>query len=209
VFGPILCRSIFRDAPDAPERVPGINAAAPNCECEKFSVSEHSPGRVEDAETLTRFVFYRDHLDKTGKYAKPSLFSHACTNGCSIQREVLATPGELSSFVDQFIADKARNPKVSWFGVLTSNCGAVRGLRSPSQPTERAAAVYDTALPNNAAHAEIFKTQHIIPEADELELKRNLLMAVFAGGKLTGAQTYRDGTVWAAVSENTRARPTA
>jgi hypothetical protein len=209
VFGQSLCREIFKEVPDGANRVPRINATAPNCACENFSVSEHSPGPVADGESLTRFVFYRNHLDKSGKNAKPSLFSHACTRGCSIQREEIATAAELSSFVDQFIANNRNDEKVSWFGVLNSNCGAVRALLAPSQLTERAASVYDTAIPNGPAHAEIFKTQHVIAEADELELKKVLLMSVFAGGQLTDAQRYRNGEIWAAVSPETRSRPTA
>jgi hypothetical protein len=146
------------------------------------------------------------HVDRTGICVKPNFFSHVHRKGCSLQRESRATDTELIRFVDNFFATNT-TADAAWYGVLSANCNTVRSIRAPSSPDDRATCVYDTGEPENPAHAEIFQTTHI-KEADELELRKDLLMSVFQNGLFTKREEYRGGAIWQGVSEPARVPPT-
>lgn len=63
------------------------------------------------------------------------------------------------------------------------------------------AAVYDTAEPKNQAHAEIFQTEHVIDDADKLELKFELFTK-FSNGHLTKPDSYRGGDLALRLNSN-------
>ena len=197
-----LCRRIHRSTYGSDTRVDEINAVAKDCVCENYSMSKFSPGVVQDGEKLARFVFYpRFHLDNKGRL-KPNFFSHVATKGCSIQRETLASADELTKFVtDSLIRDKNQ----AWSGVVTSSCHATRSIRVDGI-VDRAVCVFDTAIPKNAAHAEICRTHHI-QEADFNEL-RNKLLAAFENGIPVPPSNYLQGAIWERLSSGLRQRPT-
>jgi hypothetical protein len=128
------------------------------------------------------------HVGNSGK-VKASLFSHAATNGCSIQREGLLAVDEAKRFVEGFLK---KNPTQDWRNVVIASCAAVRSIQLDGK-TERLACVYDTANPDNPAHAEIFWTgRGEIPEAGEAELRRKLMLAFNADDPVL-ASAYRAG----------------
>ena len=65
-------------------------------------MSAHSPDVVSIQETLARFVFSPMHIDRKGK-VKPSLFDQVHSSGCSVQRDSIATTGEITQFVRDFL----------------------------------------------------------------------------------------------------------
>jgi len=102
---------------------------------------------------------------------KPSLFSHVHKLGCSIQRETIATTSELYIFLSKFMRADVRR---TWHGVAIAECKQAREIVLDGSGN-RAVCVYDTAESTNPAHAELFQTQYVIDEADELEIRRKLL----------------------------------
>ena len=198
------CRGVNLRTQDCAERVSAIDLAAPNCSCENFRMSVHSPSPVGDAETITRFAFSPVHFKRNGEF-KPSLFSHVNTAGCSVQREHIATDAELGEFVRKFLL---LNTGLSWKGVVSAKCADVRSITiggPTGKKTAREVCVYDTAEEGNPAHAEICRTRRI-QEADELELRRQL-MAYFGDGKMLERQAYRGGAIWGALPGDLQARP--
>lgn len=180
------CQDINRRTLDDNQRVLGIIAAAPNCVCEKFRMSTHSPCVVEDHELLARFVFSPMHVGKKGKL-KPSVFSHVQTKGCSIQRESIAEDNHSLALVREVIRSK---DDIGWQGVLFGQCGDIRRI-TVGDTKRRSICVYDTADHNNPAHGELCQTQHF-EEDDIIELRHNLLVA-FDNGSLTSPNQYRNG----------------
>lgn len=183
------CQGINQRA-QSDNRVSEINAAAPDCGCEKYRMSVHSPGVVGDSEQLALFIFQPiHHIDKKGN-AKPNIFSHVHRKGRSIQRESVATFNELDRFARNFLdADEKR----VWKGVLLARCADVRNIKTDDS-LNRAVCVYDTAEKENPAHGEMAQTQHI-DEADEIEL-RHSLFKVFGNGIFIDPSRYRDGMLW-------------
>ncbi|MDD5056849.1 MAG: hypothetical protein PHQ60_03175 [Sideroxydans sp.] len=199
--GQVDCQGInHRTNDEGDKRVSKINAAAPSCACEKYRMSRHSPGVIENSELLALFVFLPMHnIDKSGK-AKPNIFSHVHRKGRSIQRDSVAQPNELIRFASDFLADDEGRV---WKGVLLAKCEDVRNIKSDDS-LNRAVCIYDSAEKENPAHGEMAQTQHVI-EADEIELRHDLL-AVFGGGAITTPLQYRDGFVWNSLSPQLQAR---
>lgn len=78
-------------------------------------------------------------------------------------------------------------------GTLTSDCQSLRDIQL-SDKTSRVVAIYDTAEPENPAHAEIFQTEHVIEDADRLELRAEIYRR-FDNGVLTIPSAYRSGAL--------------
>ena len=182
-------------------RVGDFNQAAPDCCCENQRMSDYSPRPVSNDEVVTRFVFAPLHVRRNGKL-NSSLFSQVQNTGCSVQREAIATRAELVPWITAFLN---KNGTFTWIGTFASSCSAIRSL-TVATSDRRAVAVYDTAEPENPAHAELFQTQYVIDEADKIELRAELLKA-FGGGAIGMPDAYRDGVVWTDIDPVLRARP--
>jgi hypothetical protein len=141
------------------------------------------------------------HVVKNTGELKPNFFSHVETKGCSIQRDNIATQEELRTFVEGFYALKDQTVLL---GVVSTSCEQVRAILSSN--SLRAVCVYDTALPKNPAHAELFETRHCIEEADRVEMRR-LLLAAFGDGKITKRDSYRGGALWNSLAPHLQRRP--
>lgn len=166
-------------------------------------MSTHSARPVEDSEVISRFVFSPVHVTKKGEL-KPSLFSQVATNGCSVQRDDVATNDELLNFIRSFLLGKDNRV---WIGVVSGICGAVRAISVPAGRNLRAICVYDTAESHNPAHSEMFQTGHVnqADEADALEVRRKLLEA-FGNGAIGDRRAYKQGVIWNGLSPELQAR---
>lgn len=174
-------------AAEPDKRVAEFRNAAPRCHCETSPASTVSPHCVDSEELLSRFIFSPIHVNKHGK-PKASAFSHVTTRGCSVQREGLASNQELLKWLAAY---RTSNPGHSLLSVASAKCADVRALRF-SKCNERSVAVYDTAIPENAAHAELMQTEHGLDESDDIETRRQLL-TLFTGSPAQTRSEYRQG----------------
>ena len=153
-------------------------------------MSFYSPGVVKSSERLALFIF--DPIFKLSKdgRVKPNAFSHVRTRGRSVQRDDIATPNELISFTKSFLSNK---PERVWKGVLLASCEDIRAIKLYDS-INKYVCVYDTGEKDNPAHAEIGQSQYVIEEADNNELRFELLKA-FDNGVLTESILYKNGTI--------------
>lgn len=122
---------------------------------EVLKASAYSPGPVADVEKVIRLVYHPVHVDVQTGELKPSVVDEASSWGCSVQREGICSIEEAWKMGDAFAAAKTAelpgNPR-SVHAVAVLRVEQIRLLNIQSR---RGAAVYDTALPNNIAHADI------------------------------------------------------
>ena len=103
---------------------------------------EVSPGIVGPDESLVRYLV-TDHIEDTaegGKTVKPNAFSHSGTNGMSVDRVRHRS--------------KMRTVDVAniYIGYVVATCNSIREIQVD---TLRCFVIYDTALVENPAHADI------------------------------------------------------
>ena len=163
-------------------------------------MSEFSPCPVRNIERLDRAVFNPIHIDKQGRL-KPSLFTHAFAKGCSIQRGCLATTEELVAFFTKMLRDQVG---WTWYGVVTASGEGIRAI-TVDDSKSRGMCLYDTALRENPAHAEIAMSSTPSLQFDEPELRKHLTDA-FGGGKIVRPKEYRGGAVLDAMPADLRSR---
>jgi hypothetical protein len=193
------CQEIHAGIPEDKDRAANIYRAFPHCACEKCKISALSPGSISADEQITRLVFSM-HASKNGAL-NSSLFSHIASKGCSVQREKFATSNALNGAVQKILLGSAANN--AWLGSVNASASDIRNLCL--KRGDRAICLYDTAEPDNRAHAEMFYSR-AIEEADAAEL-RNDLYSIFGEGVITKkAEEYRDGSVWAALPPSMQAR---
>lgn len=163
-------------------------------------MSAHSPGVVDTSEVLARFVFSPIQIDRKGK-VKPNSFSHVHSKGCSIQRDSAVNDTEILALVENILSEKDDR---AWKGVVLGKCSDIR-IITVEDTDYRAVCVYDTAEPENPAHAELCQTQYVIDEADQAELRHNLFVA-FGNGAITAPPQYRNGVTWNKLGQPLRNR---
>lgn len=183
------CRQLNNRTSEDKQRVVAVNKECPSCICEKHKMSKYSPSPILDTEKLTRFVFHPVHVAKSG-IIKPSVFSHVATFGCSIQRESIASDGEIKQFIRSYLT---KNIKHTWYGILSGECISLRELFS-EHSRNRLICIYDTSEIDNPAHGEIHQSQYVLDEADCVELRSKLFDA-FNKGVNTIPSKYRNGSV--------------
>jgi hypothetical protein len=163
-------------------------------------MSRLSSGVVTANERLARFAFHPIHLDKKGRL-KPSIFSHAETKGCSVQREGHAADDEIANFASTFLSSRDDR---TWKGVLIASYQDLRDIRAASDPGQLIC-VYDTAEQDNPAHAEFGWSRTPLEEADPNEIRAGLMRAFGNAALITPGQ-YRGGAVLQRLTAELRSR---
>jgi hypothetical protein len=157
------CRDCQARLKDDNRRAEKFGAEHPGCVCDAVSISEHSPGRVEDDEQLARVVIEPKHINADGTIETASL-RDACQNGLSLQRRSYVDDTGLTAFGENVAKlarereeaaarEKGRQPETRKFGgVVFFEAGRVRRHR----PAELIRfCVMDSAEEATPFHADI------------------------------------------------------
>jgi hypothetical protein len=132
-----------------------VAAISPDCKCETETVCiEHSPGPIKDDEVIIRFIRNNEgHYDSQTGEILPGAFEEVCTRGLSVIRRKFATDEQI----------KKQQVNDGHVGYLEVEVKTIRDFKHSPDPNYntghtydvRIFGVYDTALENNTAHADI------------------------------------------------------
>ena len=152
------CKAIFAARANMPadKFAAHVDRNAPLCECERHAVSDGPHGPVAPGEPLSRLIFSRD-LQPDGTVAM-HVFASWISKGFSVQRVSLAAAEEVARIVAArlgVLRSKLRSD-VQWLGSADSDSTRIRRIARPDGAG--AFCIYDTAEPENPAHAEVFQT---------------------------------------------------
>ena len=127
------------------------------CNCEKVSVSQYSPGIIEDDEILIRQIYSPIHIDKqTGKIL-PLAFLDVQDKGMSVNRKIYSSIEELNKKVQYKLRlDEKRGKGKGFEGIIYATCQDVRAIKT--NDNLKAFCVYDTGNRNDISHADICQT---------------------------------------------------
>lgn len=136
----------------------------PECECERTSVSDHSPGTVVDHEMLIRTVYSPHQYNKETDELTPMAFRDAVERGMSVNRRSCISIVALQAKIEgKVAADQAAGRTSDGFWrVVVAKCGSIRRLRTDEGA--RTYAVYDTANEDDSSHADICQAYDPPPE---------------------------------------------
>jgi len=124
------------------------------------NASAHSPSPVLDEENLIRYWLNPVHYDSQTGTLKVTAFDDASNKGLSVNRGAHVTLEELKGIaqarVDEWIAHNAEKAPRQLIGYSVFAAAEARAVHVPIPPdSRRALAVYDTAKPDDASHADV------------------------------------------------------
>lgn len=126
---------------------------------ESLSASEFSPGVVQNDEKLVRRVEDPTHFDAITGKIKPTFFDDASNKGASCFRLKHTTLVQIADNARKYVDEINKNPPSTGvrtaIGYATFSADEVRKVLAPTEPPRRGAAVYDTGLQNEPAHADV------------------------------------------------------
>lgn len=152
------CRDAFQEAAAAADPCRQLSQNQPGCICEADSVSEHSPGVINNTEILARLIYSPLHVDPTTGLTTELAFSDVKDKGLSVQRLTHATAADVHAMGAKKLADDHARGKTDrrYLGIVT---GAVSQIRAEVYPeSARAFCAYDTAGLDDPAHADVCQT---------------------------------------------------
>lgn len=154
--------AFLREDHEPKTRCERLSAALGGFQCENESVAPGiSPGIIALDEPLVRYLL-EDHIEEMpdgSKAVKPNAFSHAGTNGMSVDRRRHISNTHAA-------AEVARN----YVGYVLATCANIRDIQAEGK---RCFAVYDTALNINPAHADICQCV-FAPKSQQAKYRRRL-----------------------------------
>ncbi|MDE3771490.1 hypothetical protein I7G86_07735 [Sinorhizobium meliloti] len=191
------CRAAFAASDN---KVSAVNNCIDQvCGCEKFSVSDYSPGRVQDDEFLHFLVYTPEGRSENGKLS-PALLMQVDRDGLSVLRDGAAD----CEFDETMSALRPRwqtNGR-SLEGIMTFAVSAVRHT-----PGGRFSCVYDTGMEKKPWHADLMLpelTATSKSQAKRLRFERLKALVDLIGNDFSDMKAFRNGRL-AHLGENAAA----
>jgi hypothetical protein len=151
------CSKFFDDNANNLTKVQLLQALPDFVNWERLKASKHSPSLVDDSEALYRCVFNPIHLDVASKEISLAAITDVKDKGCSVDRLIHSTRADIISRgrAMALLHNKTHpdKPPRQLICIAMLNASKVRSILV--NDTIRAFYIYDTALPENPAHADI------------------------------------------------------
>jgi hypothetical protein len=166
------CPELFASLSGAPDKARQIDRSSPECGCEAERVSRHSPGPVLDDEVLSRLIFSPIHYDAATHRIKEAAFEDGSNKGMSVYRHRQTTLAELQQRGERKVEkDRLTRPDRQLAGRIEVQAGRARQIRST--PSGARYCIYDTAQPDDCAHADLCET-YAPTKVERKQLRREL-----------------------------------
>jgi hypothetical protein len=147
------------------------DAQFPNCVNEQSSVSQHSPGVVQNDEELTRMIFSPIHIDKDTGQLTQLAFLDAVDKGLSVNRTLHTSLKELEQKASLIIANAQQRGRARHLvGLAKTKCENIRAIIT--NDSKQAFCVYDTATSQDQSHADI--CQAVVGKSQGNEVREEL-----------------------------------
>lgn len=188
------CRELERNHGQGSCKCVHYREAFPECECERVTVSDFSPGPVQDDEILIRTLYSPIHVNNQTQEIKPAAFDDVLKRGLSVDRKSHISQRELEiktrGKIEQDLeAGKRRD---DFWGVTVADCSNVRSILAEER--YRSFCIYDTATEDNRAHADICQAFVHLPGTEKRKvLDRSLrarLSQQFSNRVLSATEVY-------------------
>jgi hypothetical protein len=162
------CRDFFAAHADDKQKVKALQKIADALAWEEDTASDHSPGVVKNDEQIVRQVTHPNFFDDGSQKIKPIWFDDVANKGFSSDRLTYTTVEEVVHRAQVRADDRNAKPEnAGKTPVTVHSLGKlpVSRIREISCNDARAFGVYDTALSDNVAHADVCQLAHGTQEA--------------------------------------------
>jgi hypothetical protein len=143
-------------------------------EWESESVSDYSPGVVEDTEDIARQIFSPIHIDSDSGEVKTAAFDDVSNKGLSVNRKKFVTDcalHELGEKLAEKYNDSKPNSNRKYMGYVYAR---TENIRLTMENKIRVFTVYDTALKEIPHHADVCMLLHDLDESQNPPLTKKL-----------------------------------
>lgn len=157
----LSCRDVERAHGDSGCKCVHYRELFPEGDCERCSVSDHSPGLVDDPEILCRLIL-PSHLLKDSLAIDPAVLRAVEALGLSMIRARHVSLDDLGKRALAYA--KRKNVPLSDVSLAAARCGDARAIASSGARGYR---VYDTATEHDPAHTDICRALAFPPGAPD------------------------------------------
>jgi hypothetical protein len=152
------CKIFFSDHANDNEKVKALQQKPDPLACEHISVSDYSPGVVQNEEHVVRQVTHPTFVDEDSQCITPAWFDDIFNKGFSCDRLSFTTNEEVIQRGRQRATEFNANPQNSSKRQRTLHSLGrlnIANVRAITSNEAQACGVYDTAHEQNPAHADI------------------------------------------------------
>jgi hypothetical protein len=157
------CRDFFAEHAEDKQKVKALQKVPDALAWEEEIASEHSPGIVKNEELIVRQVTHPTFFDDATQKIKPIWFDDVTNKGFSSDRLAFTTVEQVVERAQARAEERNAKPENSEkHPVTVHSLGklAVSRIREVACDDSRAFGVYDTALSENIAHADVCQLAH-------------------------------------------------
>lgn len=185
------CKETFRPYVEGEELdYKKFENAHPDFCCELETCSDYSVGCISDEEEIAFLLVDPGHFDEVTGVVTPDAFGELFRRDLSVIRTACSTEAEIDHTKELLIQrGRDRNPPQDRSVELVSVTSA-RNIRGVVLDEERALGLYDTALPEQNAHASVIARQAVI----STKLNRKRIRQIFHSlmtGTIIGYGDYK------------------
>lgn len=155
-----------------------VDGTCPNFMCERELCSSYSPGPVTDEENIAFLLINPLHYDN-GKVV-PVAFQELTNRDLSVIRVSHAQPEDIHSTRDKLVQIGLNKIPPKMRAIDEACVASVNEIRSIQADGARIIGVYDTAIPDNNAHASLFACSNFSKEKKNRMALRNKVWSVFS-----------------------------
>jgi hypothetical protein len=153
-----------------------VDTRFPGFECEDCSISEYSPGKVEQNEKVVFLTIHPIHFDDTTGVLSPVAFEQLTRNDLSLLRCSHAKREEFVYVLSRLVSGGSGRVERS---VERCCLVDVEAIRQAKDSNSRVFGVYDTAIKELPAHASVFvRKDYLNDKASRLDARR-LALSIF------------------------------
>ena len=170
------CRQIFASGLEGVDLQIAIDSEFPNFACEKCSISEYSPGRVQANEQVVFLTIHPIYYDEKTGVLSPIAFLQLTKSDLSVLRRRHATIAEFDDVRSKLASGGSKKVErsVEWCCVVQ-----VSTIRKADDANGRTLGVYDTALEPLPSHASVFVRKDFFESTEKRLEARRLALSIF------------------------------
>jgi hypothetical protein len=168
------CLALFSSGLEGTALQIEVDTRFPEFQCELCSVSEHSPGKIEESEKVVFLTIHPIHYDEITGTLSPIAFEQLTKNDLSVLRHTYAKQEEYERVLSSLTSRGKVERSVDRCCLVD-----VESIREVTDGKSRVFGIYDTAIEPLPAHASVFVRKDYLDQRSSRLEARRLALSIF------------------------------